>query len=471
MFSEELVRERQMRLDAERQVIRIYAELEAAWARNGKLEKKLKHMKQKRTSAAFRGHGLVSDPSRLISDPQMGIWVDPPTLEGFQMCLCQLRGILGELKNKSTSAPSQPAARHDGRTEAETIMETLQIAIRELTGRINPPDNHRQPPAAELPPWTGKALNVPSRPERLDQIAPPTIPLVKSTKSSTRPSKQPSPRENIPAPAMSSATFKKVAQTPDAGAVNMGAQQRNHLTSTPLSDAPVSKLTPRLLSSQSPSAPLIVSDKIPSDVSSSIRLSGSRSSHAFGKENQVNTAPRVDSLVTSQAVEKKTSRSKESSISEDRINSAGRLSSLKSLQGNLEEMLQQFRLKEDPSINMSRMQNTLVSMDSMRSERPAANRKSPDDQYSMDFDSTGTSIRSISIKSKHSNGSRPASAAALAPVPAAPVMFAGGPSKSRKNANQSNHSKSSSTLNMSSIVDLLGDFSLADIGSSTLTPP
>jgi len=32
-------------------------------------------------------------------------------------------------------------------------------------------------------------------------------------------------------------------------------------------------------------------------------------------------------------------------------------------------------------------------------------------------------------------------------------------------------SRSSSTLNLSSIKDLLGDYSLRDIGDSTLTPP
>lgn len=84
--------------------------------------------------------------------------------------------------------------------------------------------------------------------------------------------------------------------------------------------------------------------------------------------------------------------------------------------------------------------------------------RAAEDQYSMNFDdSTATSIRSLGLKSKLSQ-------VALSAAAAVPATGASG----RRSAG---HSKSSSTLNMSSIVDLLGDFSLADIGSSTLTPP
>ena len=45
-----MARERQMRLDAERQVIKMYNEMESAWARIAKLEKKVKQLKKKNGS-------------------------------------------------------------------------------------------------------------------------------------------------------------------------------------------------------------------------------------------------------------------------------------------------------------------------------------------------------------------------------------------------------------------------------------
>ena len=44
------MRERQMRLDAERQVIKMYGEMELAWTRISKLEKKIKQLKKRNAS-------------------------------------------------------------------------------------------------------------------------------------------------------------------------------------------------------------------------------------------------------------------------------------------------------------------------------------------------------------------------------------------------------------------------------------
>ena len=112
---DELARERQLRLTAERQVIKVYAEMEKSWARVAKLEKKIKHMKNQKS------HQISDRPDT------HGMWVDPPTFDAFKVFLAQLRTILRELKTTSVSKPVE---------QAEDILETMKLAIRELTSRV-----------------------------------------------------------------------------------------------------------------------------------------------------------------------------------------------------------------------------------------------------------------------------------------------------------------------------------------------
>lgn len=112
---DELIRERQLRLTAERQVIKMYSEMEKSWSRVAKLEKKIKHLKSQKCNQ-------ISDRPNAH-----GMWIDPTTLETFKMFLAQLRAILRELKISSVSRPVD---------QAEDILETMKLAIRELTSRV-----------------------------------------------------------------------------------------------------------------------------------------------------------------------------------------------------------------------------------------------------------------------------------------------------------------------------------------------
>ena len=112
---DELIRERQLRLTAERQVIKMYSEMEKSWSRVAKLEKKIKHLKSQKCNQ-------ISDHPNTH-----GMWIDPTTLETFKMFLAQLRAILRELKISSVSRPVD---------QAEDILETMKLAIRELTSRV-----------------------------------------------------------------------------------------------------------------------------------------------------------------------------------------------------------------------------------------------------------------------------------------------------------------------------------------------
>ena len=345
-------------------MIRIYAELEAAWTRTGQLEKKLKHMKKQRTTKPV--HDL------LVESPA-GVWVDPPTLQAFQMCLGQLRVVLREFKNTSVARPATAPTAND--EPVENMMEIIKTAIGELAIKMNPVE--------KIAP--GCQLNVPN------------VQRVNSNLNSDRQNEQ----SRFPIRSL-------MKETPTSVVSNV---QRN-LTSTPLSEL--------------------------------AKIADPRTGRQFPQ-------PTVEQVHTTKLQDESAKKS-QSSISE-RTDSEVRLTSLKSLKDNLENLLGQFQANQK-DVSMTQM-NSLISADMTASSRfpkpidPSGNRSSKSSEYSMDFDSTATSIRSISVKSKHFNE---------IPIPATRPK--------RKTS-----TKSSSTLNMSSIVDLLGDFSLADIGSSTLTPP
>ena len=138
-----------------------------------------------------------------------------------------------------------------------------------------------------------------------------------------------------------------------------------------------------------------------------------------------------------------------------------RLASLKNLKIDLEGLMHQFRPLPDPSFAQIVSPNsTVTSSMPPSSKRDRENPASKSLEYSMDFDSTSTSIRSISLKSNANKvplkDSRPKNAKENS-VKAQQLRATG--------------SQSSSTLNLSSIIDLLGDYSLGDVGDSTLTPP
>ncbi len=130
------------------------------------------------------------------------------------------------------------------------------------------------------------------------------------------------------------------------------------------------------------------------------------------------------------------------------------LNSLKSLQSNLEEILQELNEKLD---NASSDETNSRSQLTINGNLSDLTNQEAEPHYSMDFDSFCTSKNSVSNISNDEN-CRPSSSR----------------SKKRRNVRTQEpkaFSSSSSSINLSSIVDLLGNFSVEDIGSSTLTPP
>jgi hypothetical protein len=140
------------------------------------------------------------------------------------------------------------------------------------------------------------------------------------------------------------------------------------------------------------------------------------------------------------------------------------VNSLKSLKSNLEEILQELSEKiNDASID----QMNLGSQLTLTGNFTDLNNQEAESHYSTDFDSVCSSIKSISKYSSIANR-RPSYSDKTLTKSEVPTE-----SKKRNFGFQErpHFSSSSSSLNLSSIVDLLGNFSVEDIGSSTLTPP
>jgi len=345
---DELARERQLRLTAERQVIKVYAEMEKSWARVAKLEKKIKHMKNQKS------HQISDRPDT------HGMWVDPPTFDAFKVFLAQLRTILRELKTTSVSKPVE---------QAEDILETMKLAIRELTSRVQDTPNEKFKQSAQL-----EAVS--STNKRSDRVPNSRI--------------QSEPQRN------------EMAMTLEVEETRPSTVQRN-LTSTPLSGS--FGLASRI--------------KVP-DVS-----------------NPVQTKVATND---SKSVSQSRSPSDELLVSTSRSETQSRLASLKHLKDDLEDLMHQFR----PPSQQSFAAKTF--------------------EYSTDFDSTCTSIRSISLKSSKDT-------LKTASVQKSSVRKEDEKKRIQNEDLHLSSSRSSSTLNLSSIKDLLGDYSLRDIGDSTLTPP
>lgn len=133
------------------------------------------------------------------------------------------------------------------------------------------------------------------------------------------------------------------------------------------------------------------------------------------------------------------------------------VNSLKSLQSGLEELLQELseKINDAPSDKInSKSQLTITG------NLADLTNQEEESHYSTDFDSFRSSIKSISNYSSQSNveNRRPSSSK----------------SKKLRHFGLQQHkpfSSSSSSIDLSSIVDLLGNFSVEDIGSGTLTPP
>ena len=328
----------------------------------------------------------------------------------------QLRGILRELKSTNILD-----AKLENRQESEVkvILSTLHSAIRELSSRVNysPPEN-----------------------QQLDNFTPQSHPERQQYSSDTR-AQMKNPPEEDNFRAMQTDHSHELQKSNRAAAASVplpasiesnlpkfewkkAATTHRNLTSTPLSEALAPKLDElrRVPTFTQEQTSAISKQQLLAELSNE-----KKSTYAAPeRKSPLFTAPVANSS-SSSSDRPESNGSQELSTknkSSNRSNQGSRLDSLKNLKGDLEGLLHQFQHQEDPSFNLH---NSILSTNTAT--------------YSEDFQSS--TVRSTSKKAE----------------------------KSSKAEKAKSSSRSSSTLNLSSIVDLLGDFSVGDIGSSTLTPP
>lgn len=145
------------------------------------------------------------------------------------------------------------------------------------------------------------------------------------------------------------------------------------------------------------------------------------------------------------------------------ITSSLRLKSLKSLQTDLEGLRQQLDAKNDDASSLKR--NLVSELTASRSLCDLTSQEDATSRYSTYFDSFCTSSASEQLMSSSSTEVRSEIQNGYFP-----------PSEVKQSNNvrlekESILSPMSSSIDLSSIVNLLGNFSVDDIGSSTLTPP
>ena len=462
---EELKKERHARLDAERQVIKMYGELETAWSKIAKLEVKVKQLKRKNNNFPW---AVASSPSMAYQDAGHvgGILVDPPTLESFQQCLGQLQTMLGELKVAHSAAIKQPVSNNGN--EVEAILGTLHSAVRDLVSKV---DHHRTTEIHQyLQPASTDTFKV--RPTQLLSDSLPSIRRNNNADFGTgNRESNASPKELSRGPVLTNGPSQRASEVTneDSSTKSSLKVKAQHLvengttkpssaprtlTSTPLSEAPVPKLDQLIRRSKTIASP-DVTDTSAKGSATTVR----------GSAN----APRPSAVV------EKPMNEKQLATSEPVQTSDGREKSLKSLKNNLEqiekELLHQFRPNGDqPTLHQIGNLGSLLSAHSSVAESSESH--STQRNYSMDFDSTSTSIASTAYRpksqqktSKSEGPEPPARSNGNAKVPVEKTKENGLKLDSKPG------SRSSSTVNLSSIVDLLGDFSVGDLGSSTITPP
>ena len=364
-----------------------------------------------------------------------GIWIDPPTLENFQLCLGHLRGLLRELKTTNI-VQAKPE------NEVEVILSTLHGAIRELSSKMTQSPTENQQLLNPKPAAHSESPNQHTAHHYFPMPSSSTFNRKPEDNFRTRQHPQDQREHSIERREENFTTNPYVPLTAPtenkSSVLKQATVTHRNLTSTPLSEAVVPRLNKmqRLSTLAHEQTSEISKQQLLAELSSSggpkRTPTPTASTETFRPTSAtaVATNPSSNSSSSDRLSKGNSSvKEKNPSSSSERSNPEKRLDSLKNLKGDLEDLLDKFKLKDDPSFHLH---NSLFSTNTAKS-------------YSEDFQSS-TILQSISEKVKLKKASTQVE-------------------------NPKSTSRSSSTLNLSSIVDLLGDFSLGDIGSSTLTPP
>ena len=402
VYRTDLLKERKLRNDAEQQVIKISSEMELARTRITKLEKEVKHIGAKQKKFAMQS--VLPDHSKVFENDVF----NHSLTQSFLICLKRLQGVLKELK--LTSAVSRCSDLKDPSQDIQGILDSVYTAVREFAPNVNRLISESYRPLNDVNDSSNKATAISSCtvPRNEDGKHPAEYRSAKSTSSSfssndQKPEKRDKNCENL---------FKVL----DKNLVESVSFASDRIQTSAMVKADVSNhsQTINLVNFSAPKPPPVFD------------VSQKRQQNSLQRSTCVN--------------------------------------SLKSLQSNLEEILQELSEKiNDASID----QMNLGSQLTLTGNFTDLNNQEAESHYSTDFDSVCSSIKSISKYSSIANR-RPSYSDKTLTKSEVPTE-----SKKRNFGFQEHphFSSSSSSLNLSSIVDLLGNFSVEDIGSSTLTPP
>ena len=425
------MREKELRNNAELQVIKIYGEMESAWTRISRLEKEVKQLnKHKKSSATLK----LADPCNIndISNDSL--------TQSFQICLRRLQDVLKELK--LASASQQRESRNPSE-EIQMILDVVYATVREFgPNAMQLKAAHRQ---------TNYRDGLESYPH--------------SAEYDIRTQENGAKKENniafteisANAGAMQKADESEQFKIQPFNEIDFPSRQS--ATSSLIIDFPVN-VKKTLKSSNNP---LLMLNKVSSkDAVTKAHDRDLSSGSVDGAVVISASANLVGSSVKSQILTHQSTGRKNQEVSSRKKKDDSRASSLKSLQNNLEELLGHLTKKSDDVSEMHQSQSQLtiggnfpdLSMTNQEAES----------HYSTDFDSlSSTFIQNVSttidvLRTETRKKNRV-------------LRMESKQGADTQVIQDRNISCSSSSLNLSSIVDLLGNFSVEDIGSSTLTPP
>lgn len=424
--------------------------METAWARIAKLECEVGQLRKKDQDRSFNSMLSNSHSSDVRKNQNV---TDVVLTQSFEKCLRRLLEVLRELKFYSAVDVRESK---NSCLEIQRALDVLYAAVHEIVRKVNSPESEtlikenfnrfELHNSQDLHDGSNNSKNrfLPLAKRNsveefhFSERNTPTTHLSQINQAHSS--------KNYPY-GQSSRLLDESAPTLENRLVQSFHDQENQLDRLKLNTQEIkSRAEERLTISSTNFKPIMESQFVPNVIS--LKYSSSSSKTDF--------KPKREEVLLSSNQE---SLSKKLGHSENTCTN-----SLKSLKSNLEELLQQFEKNNDDE------QSSLLAVENLDSQTTiqenlqdlsAANQQGADLNYSSDdFNSLSNSVQ-LPLKSVKSND---------------PSNFCNYNREeihklAINDSYQENQNSCTSSLNLSSIVDLLGNFSVEDIGSSTVTPP
>lgn len=443
--------------------------METAWLKITKLEKEVKKLKKQKATLMSGTSAFpmsYNHPSPLL--------VDQPTLKDFHTCLGQLRTILQRLSWNPALSQDASGPQNAKANGIEGILKNLHSAVNDLALSVNIPEREKEP-LQSIDPFKHSHQQALYSKNYESRIA-----LQRSKPEAFHSNIQRSYDQRLLSDCIDKKSVREEHNAPSTLGAHEGRSPfqetrgngtkavtgHRNFTSTPLSGCSVPIRKPQM--SPSVLIPSSTNQILERELTQATQGARPPRSDSFPSSSHSLIEKNTNSIQSFKSSNVKERRNevdlKEAEFNSDRNVPKERITSLKSIQNNLEGFLQQLTAKETEPMEMSRYANSLLPANDGVSVSEEGNVRNEKSEYSMDFDSTATSIRTISNELKKLSRNGTPSFNSIH----AEEKISGASQKAKERRSKS---RSSSTLNLSSIVDLLGDFSVGDIGSSTLTPP